>query len=234
MGIVSSQISGFLVLTMIICHIILLLLILPVKILKKDSIMYDYISGKIAELNPAFAVVDNNGVGYMINISLTTYNDIVNPKNENELKLYVYEAIREDAHVLFGFSTKHERELFLLLISVSGVGPNTARMILSSLSPADFEQCIATGNVGQLKSVKGIGGKTAQRILVDLKDKIKVASDTLLDNKSANNAVYDEALAALMMLGFTQQMSHKALKKLIKEDPSISVEAAIKKALKMM
>ena len=136
--------------------------------------------------------------------------------------------------MLFGFSLKRERELFLLLISVSGVGPNTARMILSSLSPADLEQSIATGNVGVLKSVKGIGGKTAQRILVDLKDKIKVASDTLLDNNSANNAVYDEALAALLMLGFTQQMSQKALKKLIKEEPSISVEAAIKKALKMM
>lgn len=196
--------------------------------------MFDYISGKIAELNPAFAVIDNNGIGYMINISLTTYNDIVKLNNDDAVKLYVYEAIREDAHVLFGFSMKHERELFLLLISVSGVGPNTARMILSSLSPADLEQSIATGNVGVLKSVKGIGGKTAQRILVDLKDKIKVASDTLLDNNSANNAVYDEALAALLMLGFTQQMSQKALKKLIKEEPSISVEAAIKKALKMM
>lgn len=196
--------------------------------------MFDYISGKIAELNPAFAVIDNNGIGYMINISLTTYNDIVKLNNDDVVKLYVYEAIREDAHVLFGFSLKRERELFLLLISVSGVGPNTARMILSSLSPADLEQSIATGNVGVLKSVKGIGGKTAQRILVDLKDKIKVASDTLLDNNSANNAVYDEALAALLMLGFTQQMSQKALKKLIKEEPSISVEAAIKKALKMM
>lgn len=196
--------------------------------------MLDYISGKIAELNPAFAVIDNNGIGYMINISLTTYNDIVKLNKDDGVRLYVYEAIREDAHVLFGFSMKHERELFLLLISVSGVGPNTARMILSSLSPADLEQCIATGNVGVLKSVKGIGGKTAQRILVDLKDKIKVASDTLLDNNSANNAVYDEALAALLMLGFTQQMSQKALKKLIKEEPSISVEAAIKKALKMM
>ncbi len=196
--------------------------------------MLDYISGKIAELNPAFAVIDNNGIGYMINISLTTYNDIVKLNNDDVVKLYVYEAIREDAHVLFGFSLKRERELFLLLISVSGVGPNTARMILSSLSPADLEQSIATGNVGVLKSVKGIGGKTAQRILVDLKDKIKVASDTLLDNNSANNAVYDEALAALLMLGFTQQMSQKALKKLIKEEPSISVETAIKKALKMM
>jgi Holliday junction DNA helicase RuvA len=196
--------------------------------------MYDYISGKVSELNPAFVVVDNNGLGYMINISLTTYNEVSKRSKDEVAKLYVYEAIREDAHVLFGFATKHERELFMMLISVSGVGPNTARMILSSLTPGDLEQCIASGNVGQLKSVKGIGGKTAQRILVDLKDKIKVASDTLLDNNSAPNAVYDEALAALIMLGFTQQMSQKALKKLLKENPSITVEEAIKKSLKMM
>ncbi|MBQ9586171.1 MAG: Holliday junction branch migration protein RuvA [Muribaculaceae bacterium] len=196
--------------------------------------MYDYISGKISELNPAFVVIDNHGLGYMINISLTTYNEVSKFAKDDTAKLYVFEAIREDAHVLFGFASKHERELFLMLISVSGVGPNTARMILSSLSPSDLEQCIASGNVGMLKSVKGIGGKTAQRILVDLKDKIKVASDTLLDSNSAPSALYDEALAALVMLGFTQQMSQKALKKLFKENPAITVEEAIKKALKMM
>ena len=196
--------------------------------------MYYYISGKISELNPAYVVVDNNGLGYMINISLTTYNEVSKTSRDENVKLYLYEAIREDAHVLFGFATKHERELFMMLISVGGVGPNTARMILSSLSPADLEQCIANGNVSLLKSVKGIGGKTAQRILVDLKDKIKVASDTLLDSNSAPSAVYDEALAALVMLGFTQQMSQKALKKLLKENPVITVEEAIKKSLKMM
>ena len=196
--------------------------------------MLDYIGGQIAELNPTFVVVDNNGIGYMINISLTTYNEVLKKSKGEMAKLYVYEAIREDAHVLFGFATKHERELFMMLISVSGVGPNTARMILSSLSPEDLEQCIASGNVGLLKSVKGIGGKTAQRILVDLKDKIKVASDTLLDSDGSSTAVYDEALAALVMLGFTQQMSQKALKKLLKEEPGITVEEAIKKALKMM
>ncbi len=196
--------------------------------------MYDYISGKLNEVNPAYVVIDNNGIGFMINISLTTYNYISKQSKDEITKLFVYEAIREDAHVLFGFASKHERELFMMLISVSGVGPNTARMILSSLSPEDLEQCIASGNVGLLKSVKGIGGKTAQRILVDLKDKIKVAGDTLLDSNSAPSAVFDEALAALVMLGFTQQMSQKALKKLLKEDPSITVEAAIKKALKMM
>jgi len=196
--------------------------------------MYDYITGTVSELNPAYAVVDNRGIGFMINISLTTFNEVTKLQRNDEVKLFIYEAIREDAHVLFGFSSKHERDLFLMLISVSGVGPNTARMILSSLSPTDLEQCIASGNVGVLKSVKGIGAKTAQRILVDLKDKIKLASDTLLDNNNAPSAVFDEALAALMMLGFTQQMSQKALRKLIKDDPSITVEVAIKKALTMM
>lgn len=195
--------------------------------------MYDYITGKIAELNPAFVVLDNGGVGYMINISFTTYNEIAK-MGEQSVKLFVYEAIREDAHVLYGFMSRRERELFLMLISVSGVGPNTARMILSSLSANELEQCIASGNVGMLKGVKGIGAKTAQRILVDLKDKIKVAGDTLLDNNSAPSAVYDEALAALAALGFTQQVSQKALKKLLKDDPSITVEAAIKNALKIM
>ena len=193
--------------------------------------MLDYVRGEVAELAPANAVIDCNGVGYMLNISLNTYSAI---QGKKEFKLYVYEAIREDAYVLFGFATKQERELFLLLISVSGIGGNTARMILSSLSPTDLEQCIASGNVGMLKSVKGIGAKTAQRILVDLKDKIKTASDTLLDNSNAMSAVYDEALSALVMLGFTQQMSHKALRKLLKDEPSITVEEAIKKALKMM
>lgn len=196
--------------------------------------MYDYISGSVTELNPAYAVVDNNGLGFMINISLNSYNEVAKKAKDSSVKLYVYEAIREDAHVLYGFATKHERELFLMLISVSGVGPNTARMILSSLTASDLEQCIASGNVGILKSVKGIGAKTAQRILVDLKDKIKTASDTLLDSNNAPSAVYDEALAALVMLGFTQQMSQKALRKLLKEEPSITVEQAIKKALKMM
>ena len=195
--------------------------------------MYDYIIGKIAELNPAFVVLDNGGMGYMINISFTTYNEIAK-MSEQTVKLFVYEAIREDAHVLYGFMSRRERELFLMLISVSGVGPNTARMILSSLSANELEQCIASGNVGVLKGVKGIGAKTAQRILVDLKDKIKVAGDTLLDNNSAPSAVYDEALAALAALGFTQQVSQKALKKLLKDAPLITVEAAIKNALKIM
>lgn len=194
--------------------------------------MYDYIRGNIAELNPAFVVVDNHGVGYMINISLNSYNSL--QKETGEVKVFVYEAIREDAHVLYGFTEKRERELFLLLISVSGVGPNTARMILSSLTPSDLEQSIASGNVGVLKAVKGIGAKTAQRIIVDLKDKIKLPTDSLLDKSQIANEVFDEALSALVMLGFTQQMSQKALKKLFTAEPTITVEQAIKKALKMM
>lgn len=194
--------------------------------------MIDYIKGIVEELNPAYAVIDNKGIGYMINISMTTYSAI--QKSAGEIKLYVFESIREDAHVLYGFFDKRERELFLLLVSVSGVGPNTARMILSSLPAAELEQTISTGNVGVLKAVKGIGAKTAQRIIVDLKDKIKVVPNTLLDKMPATSENFEEALSALLMLGFTQQLSQKALKKLFADNPLISVEEAIKKALKMM
>lgn len=194
--------------------------------------MIDYIKGIVEELNPAYAVIDNKGIGYMINISMTTYSAI--QKSAGEIKLYIFESIREDAHVLYGFFDKRERELFLLLVSVSGVGPNTARMILSSLPTAELEQTISTGNVGVLKAVKGIGAKTAQRIIVDLKDKIKVVPNTLLDKMPATSENFEEALSALLMLGFTQQLSQKALKKLFADNPLISVEEAIKKALKMM
>ncbi|MBO4814498.1 MAG: Holliday junction branch migration protein RuvA [Muribaculaceae bacterium] len=196
--------------------------------------MLDYIKGTIAELTPTYAVLDNHGMGYMLNISLTTYNYLQPKGMGGEGFLYVYESIREDAHVLFGFAGKRERELFLLLISVSGVGPNTARMILSSLPPQELEQAIASGNVASMKSVKGVGAKTAQRIIVDLKDKIKMPSVTLIDNTGASNETFEEALAALVMLGFSQAASQKALKKLFTENPSVSVEDAIKRALKMM
>lgn len=194
--------------------------------------MYDYIKGNVAELTPTYVVLDNHGVGYMINISLNSFN--VLQHQEDVVKVYVYEAIREDAHLLYGFTERRERELFLLLISVSGVGANTARMILSSLTPSDLEQTIASENVGILKSVKGIGAKTAERIIVDLKDKIKLSTDTLLDKSQVTSEVFDEAMSALVMLGFTKQMSQKALKKLFTAEPTISVEQAIKKALKMM
>lgn len=194
--------------------------------------MYDYIKGNVAELTPTYVVLDNHGVGYMINISLNSFNALQH--QEDVVKVYVYEAIREDAHLLYGFTERRERELFLLLISVSGVGANTARMILSSLTPSDLEQTIVSENVGILKSVKGIGAKTAERIIVDLKDKIKLSTDTLLDKSQVTSEVFDEAMSALVMLGFTKQMSQKALKKLFTVEPTISVEQAIKKALKMM
>lgn len=194
--------------------------------------MYDYIKGNVAELTPTYVVLDNHGVGYMINISLNSFNALQH--QEDVVKVYVYEAIREDAHLLYGFTERRERELFLLLISVSGVGANTARMILSSLTPSDLEQTIASENVGILKSVKGIGAKTAERIIVDLKDKIKLSTDTLLDKSQVTSEVFDEAMSALVMLGFTKQMSQKALKKLFTAEPTITVEQALKKALKMM
>jgi Holliday junction DNA helicase RuvA len=197
--------------------------------------MIDYIKGNIAELNPAYAVVDNHGIGYMLNISLLTYDSLATIGQGNEAKLYVHEAIREDAHLLYGFSTKKEREAFLLLISVSGVGPNIARMIMSSMNVEDFSRAIAGNNVALFKSVKGVGAKTAQRIIVDLKDKIKLADDTLLDKTDlASGETFDEALAALVMLGFTQQASQKALKSLFSSNPALTVEQAIKQALKLM
>ena len=196
--------------------------------------MIDYIKGSITELNPAYAVIDNHGIGYMMNITLTTFDVLSKAGAENAL-LYVYEVIREDAHSLYGFATKAEREAFLSLISVSGVGPNTARMILSSMSVDEFSQAIVGNNAAMFKSVKGLGGKTAQRIIVDLKDKIKPTGDTLLQVKGqADSEVYDEALAALVMLGFSQQASNKVLKSLFAKNPSLSVEVAIKQALKMM
>ena len=194
--------------------------------------MIEYVRGKIEEITPAYVVVETaGGVGYMLNISLNAYTKL---QSEREARLYVYEAIREDAYVLYGFTDKHERELFMLLITVSGVGPNTARMILSSLTPADLEAVISGGNVGALKSVKGIGAKTAQRIIVDLKDKINTTGDSLLIRTQIENEAYEEAVAALIMLGFTRQMSEKALKKLYAENPKVTVEQAIKQALKMM
>ncbi len=194
--------------------------------------MLDYIKGTIEEITPAYVVIDNHGVGYMLNVSLTTYSKLQN--ETGAVKVYVHESIREDAHVLYGFHDKREREVFVLLISVSGVGPNTARMILSSLPTEELEATIASGNSALLKSVKGVGAKTAQRIIVDLKDKINVVGTTLIDKAPASNEAYEEALAALVMLGFTQQATQKTLKKLFAAEPGLSVENAIKQALKLM
>ena len=194
--------------------------------------MLDYIKGRIEENNPAFVVLDNHGMGYMLNISLTTYDAL--QRSSGEVKVYVYESIREDAHVLYGFYEKREREVFELLISVSGVGPNTARMILSSLPTQELEATIASGNASMLKSVKGVGAKTAQRIIVDLKDKINVVGASLIDKAPSSNEAFEEALAALAMLGFTKQATQKVLNKLFADEPTMTVEVAIKKALKML
>ena len=198
--------------------------------------MIEYIKGEIAEITPALAVIDCNGIGYAINISLNTYSAIQGKPN---IKLYIHEAIREDAHVLYGFSTKQERELFLLLISVSGIGGNTARMILSALSPAELCNVISSGNDKLLKSVKGIGLKTAQRIIVDLKDKIastgmETVSGSIASLSPANSEIHDEAIAALTMLGFAQAPSHKVVSAILKEDSNLSVENVIKLALKRL
>lgn len=197
--------------------------------------MYEYISGAVAESTPTYAVIEAGGVGYFINISLKTYSDI---EHEKESKLYVHFIVREDQQTLFGFSTKLERELFRQLISVSGVGGNTARMILSTYSPKELQSIIATENAVLLKNVKGLGLKTAQKIIVELSGKMLElgASDLMLPEvtTTANNAIYDEAIAALSMLGFQKSASDKVLKTIFKETPSISVEEAIRAALKRM
>lgn len=200
--------------------------------------MIDYIKGSIAELTPTYAVIETNGIGYGIHIALTTYSAL---GKSTEAKLYVHEVIREDAHLLFGFMNKGERALFLLLISVSGIGANTARMILSSYTAGEIRQIIATGNAKLLSSIKGIGPKTAQRIIVELKDKIlKVEMDdetqsTLLNEVDASTeGTREEAIAALTMLGFTSAPSTKVVNQLLKEDPQIPVEQVIKRALKML
>ena len=200
--------------------------------------MIEYVKGELAELTPAMAVVDCHGVGYGINVSLNTYSAI---QGKKEVKLYIYESIREDAYQLYGFSTRQERELFLLLISVSGIGGNTARMILSALSPAELCSVVSSGNEKLLKTVKGIGLKTAQRIIVELKDKIgTVGADALPGQPAlrqplaANQEVYEEAVAALTMLGFAAAPSQKVVSALLQEEPAAPVEKVIKLALKRL
>ena len=198
--------------------------------------MIEYIKGEIAELSPAVAVIDCNGLGYAVNISLNTYSAI---QGKSNYKLYIYEAIREDAHVLYGFADKQERELFLLLISVSGIGGNTARMILSALSPSELINVISSENANLLKTVKGIGLKTAQRVIVALKDKIKTTATSdsaTMGTMGAmmNNEVQEEAIAALTMLGFAAAPSQKVVLAILKEEPTITVEQVIKLALKRL
>ena len=193
--------------------------------------MIEYIKGKITELTPANAILESFGIGYNLSISLTTFSLL---KEGEDVKLYVYEAIREDAHLLYGFVNKRERELFTLLISVSGVGPNTARIILSSFTSEELESIIASGNVGLLKGVKGIGSKTAERIIVDLKDKIKVGDSTFIIGTREEQEVQEETIAALVMLGYPQPAAKKVVQKISKENPVYKVEELIKAALKAL
>lgn len=198
--------------------------------------MYEYITGTLTEIAPAYAVVEAGGIGYFINISLQNYSEI---EHNEQVKLYLHYIVREDAHILYGFASKAERELFRLLIGVSGVGGNTARMIQSTYSPAELRNIIGSGNAVLLKNVKGLGLKTAQKIIVELSGKmvdLKV-DDKLSGTKEAtviNNETYDEALAALVMLGFQKTASEKVLKKIFKESPDLRVEEAIRLALKQL
>lgn len=188
----------------------------------------------MAELTPTTAVVDCGGVGYEINITLIDYAALNGAPGKGEVKLFVNESIREDAHLLYGFTTKRSRELFRLLIGVSGVGPNTARLILSSLTAEQLESAIASEQSAPLKAVKGIGGKTAQRIIVDLHDKIKADPSALFSSAPVAGEAYEDSIAALVMLGFSSQQSQKVLKKIFASDPTLSTEKAIKMALTML
>lgn len=209
---------------------------------QKKFFMIEYIKGELTDLSPALAVVEAHGVGYGLNISLNTYSTVQGKKN---IKLYVHEAIitggRDDNYTLYGFATKQERSLYRLLITVSGVGANTARMILSSLTTAELCNVIANGDDKMLKTVKGIGLKTAQRIIVDLKDKIVqsgIADEVHVNNQSntsnVNNAVKDEAVGALTMLGFSPAPSAKVVVSILTEQPELPVEQVVKLALKQI
>ena len=199
--------------------------------------MIEYIKGELTELTPALATVEASGIGYGLNISLNTFSAI---QGKKEVKLYVYEAIREDAHQLYGFVNKKEREMFLLLISVSGVGANTARMILSSLSVSELCNAISTNNERLIKGIKGIGLKTAQRIIVDLRDKIValgIAEEIPVGGQVSapvNCQVKDEAVSALTMLGFAPAPSQKVVVAIMQEQPNAPVELVVKQALKMI
>ncbi len=194
--------------------------------------MYDYIQGKLAEKNPAYAVVDVHGIGYLLNISLHTYSQLV---QDEQCTIYTHLVVREDDLLLYGFADTAERELFRQLISVSGVGVNTARIILSSLSPREVERAIADGDAPLLQRIKGIGAKTAQRIIIDLKD--KVSKELIPHEKSGflHNTKREEALSGLIILGFPKMLADKALNKIIEsEGTGLTVEQLIKHALKVL
>ena len=191
--------------------------------------MIDYIKGDITQITPTFLAMETGGIGYMINISLTTFSKL---EGQKEFKILIHEVIREDSHQLFGFADNVERDIFRLLISVTGVGANTARMMLSSLNPDEIEKAILGSDANLLKSVKGIGLKTAQRIIIDLKDKLGKHSGSGEIFAFADNTKREEALSALVMLGFAKNAVSKILDKIVREEKNLTVEDIIKRALK--
>jgi holliday junction DNA helicase RuvA len=194
--------------------------------------MIAFIEGTIEEKNPAYLVINSQGVGYMLHISLNTYNAI---PDQGNVRIHTLQVIREDAHLLYGFASKDERELFSLLISVSGVGPNTARMILSSMTPEDIKTAIVSNNVSALQSIKGIGAKSAQRIVVDLKDRLEKEGILKTENLHfTDNTIQQEALSALVMLGFAKNTAQKAIASILKKNQGtpVSAEYLVKEALK--
>lgn len=193
--------------------------------------MYDYLKGKLVEKNPTHIVIDVNGVGYLVNISLTTYSKI---KEKEDLKIFTHFVVREDAQILFGFAEKNERQLFTYLISVSGVGANTARLILSSLTTEETYDAIVQSKANVLQGVKGIGGKTAQRIIIDLKDKLIKSGIELEKISETHNTMREEALSGLLILGFNKPSAEKVIDKALKDEKIVDVEGLIKEALKMM
>lgn len=191
--------------------------------------MIEYIKGPIIQITPAYLVIETAGIGYFINISLNTFSKL---EKVSEFKVLIHEVIREDTHALFGFANQGEREIFRLLISVSGVGASTARMMLSSLSPEEIERAITGSDADVLKSVKGIGLKTAQRIIIDLKDKLGKATSGGEIFALSDNTNRDEALSALVMLGFAKSAVLKVLDKIVRDEKNLTVEDMIRKALK--
>tara|TARA_B100000965_G_C19444440_1_gene692377 strand:- start:281 stop:862 length:582 start_codon:yes stop_codon:yes gene_type:complete len=193
--------------------------------------MITHIKGKLIEKNPSFVIIDCNGVGYLLRISLQTFSKLA---DDEQCMLFSHLAIKEDSHTLYGFFDKNERDLFRQLISVSGVGPNTAQMILSSLTPQEIQQAILTENVIVLKGVKGIGGKTAQRIILDLKDKIAKIGITTNSSTNSYNTIREEALSALAMLGFSKSSMEKFVDNVLQNDSNVEIEELVKRVLKKM
>lgn len=193
--------------------------------------MYEYIRGNIADISPANIIVETGGIGYYINISLNSYSQLSGKK---ETKLFLHQIVREDAHTLYGFSNAAERELFRNLISVNGVGASTAIMMLSSLNPDELRIAVTTENVAVLKAVKGIGAKTAQRIIIDLKDKLGKLPESGQILLSPDNTIRNESLSALVMLGFVKRDAEKTVTKILQEQPEATVESVIKQALKRL